>query len=513
MTNAKPIIAQPPRRGQAAYDTIAAVDLGSNSFHMIVTQIREGELHVLDHLREMVRLSSGLDTRGQLSVAAQKRALACLARFGQRLRSLPRGAVRAVGTHTLRQAKNARAFLLTARKALGHPIDVIGGHEEARLIFVGASHGLPPIQGRRLVIDIGGGSTECMLGTGFEATHMESLEIGCVSLTRRFFANGAIAKRNFARAEIAAALEFQNVAPAFRALGWEAAAGASGTVNAVAQILRANGWSSGDITRAGLTELRTALIAARRASRLKLAGLRPERADILAGGAAILMAAFDGLGLNALRPAVGALREGLLYDLLGRIRHEDVRDRTVNALCVRYQVDLDHARRVEGTAQSLLANVAARWDLATDEAKSMLGWAARLHEIGLTIAHSQYHKHGAYLVENSDMAGFSREEQQFLAVLVRGHRRKWPQAALDALPKGLATRAARLVLLLRLAVLLNRSRSPQLLPPLQLKASEASLRLALPRDYLASHPLTAADLGEEVGFLKEAGWRLSVSRR
>jgi len=512
MTSPKPIIAQPPRRGQAAYDTIAAVDLGSNSFHMIVTQVREGELHVLDHLREMVRLSSGLNARGQLSTAAQKRALACLARFGQRLGSLPRGAVRAVGTQTLRQAKNARAFLAAARKALGHPIDVIGGHEEARLIFIGASHALPPIQGRRLVIDIGGGSTECMLGTGFEATHMESLEIGCVSLTRRFFANGAIAERNFARAEIAAALEFQNVAPAFRALGWESAAGASGTVNAVAQILRANGWSSGDITRAGLIELRAALMAARRASRLKLAGLRPERADILAGGAAILMAAFDGLGLSSLRPADGALREGLLYDLLGRIRHEDVRDRTVNALCVRYQVDLGHAQRVEATAQCLFAEVAEHWDIASDDAKSMLGWAARLHEIGLTIAHSQYHKHGAYLVENSDMAGFSREEQQFLAVLIRGHRRKWPQAAIDALPKPLAPRAERLVLLLRLAVLLNRSRSPQPLPPLELKAAAAGVRLALPRDYLASHPLTAADLSQEVALLREAGWRLTLGR-
>jgi exopolyphosphatase / guanosine-5'-triphosphate,3'-diphosphate pyrophosphatase len=493
-------------------ETLAAIDLGSNSFHMIIARVvREGQLQVLDRLREMVQLASGLDEAGNLSEAAQARALDCLARFGQRLRYLPPWAIRAVGTDTLRRAKNAEVFLKRAYQALGHPIEIVAGDEEARLIYLGVSHALDFDEARRLVVDIGGSSTEFIIGEGAEGKYRESVEMGCVRYSRRFFPEGALSKANMQRAEIAARAQLQAIEHLFRSLGWKEAVGASGTIRAVARVVAAQGWcSSGSITAEALQTLAEVLAAAGQVKKLKLEGLSAERGPVFPGGVAVLKGAFESLGIARMTISEGALREGLLYDLIGRIRHEDVRDRTVADLAQRYHTDQAHAERVKETALQLLEAAAPAWELEEEEHFLRLGWAATLHEVGLALSHSQYHKHGAYLLAHSDMPGFSCQEQQALAFLVRGHRRKFPLALLNILPEELRFSTARLCLLLRLAVLLNRNRSPQPLPPLVLKAEKETLKVKFPENWLAEHPLAAADLSQEVAYLKAAGYRLKV---
>lgn len=489
-------------------DTIAAVDLGSNSFHMIVAQRDNGELKIVDRLREPVRLAGGLDAKQRLTEEAQSRALACLERFGQRVRSLAPGAVRAVGTNTLRKARNGAGFIARAQAALGHPIEIISGVEEARIIYLGVANSLAGNGGRRLVVDIGGGSTELIVGEGFEPLHLESLYMGCVGMSRLYFPNGRIKKDGMRGAELAAALELQPVEESFRNLGWNAVTGASGTVRAVRDVVVAAGWSESGITPESLQMLRAAMLDSGDVASLKLKGLADDRRPVFPGGVAILIAVFEALGIERMLVADGALREGLLYDLLGRIRHEDVRERAVDAVAARFHVDTSHGRQVEHTARRLLAQVADAWALQDEGAAQMLAWAARLHEIGLVIAHSQYHKHGAYLLANSDLPGFSRRDQALLAVLVRGHRRKLRLSEFEAVPEWLRQSALRLCVLLRLAVLLHRSRSQLQLPPVTLTVTKSGLHLHFPAGWLDDHPLTRADLELEAGYLKASRFKL-----
>ena len=480
-----------------SHRTVAAVDLGSNSFHMLVARFADERLQVLDRLRERVALAEGLDDSRRLSEAAQERAIACLTRFGQRVRDMPIEKVRAVGTNTLRVAKNSRSFLARARRALGHPIEIISGHEEARLIHLGVAHALADAGGRRLVIDIGGGSTECVLGEGFDVRAAHSLYMGCIGHSRLHFPKGRIGPDRMARAVLAARVEMEHIENPYRELGWRECVGSSGTILAIDDILRRQGWSSDGITADGLGRLRNTMTSARKVKHLELAGLQPERAAVLPGGLAILAALFEGLSIERMRVSIGALREGVLYDLLGRLTHEDVRDRTIRELQGRHMVDAAHARRVELTALALRAQVASSWELTNDE--QLLSWAARLHEMGLTVSYSGYQRHGAYLVENGDMPGFSREDQQALAVMVLAHRRKLRNRIFEALPDERTTTVRRLGLLLRLAVVLHRSRSTQPLPDVVASTTAAGLRLAFPPGWLHHHPLTHADLEQEAG--------------
>lgn len=496
-------------RRKRSRDIVAAVDLGSNSFHMIVARSQDGALHVLDRLQEMVRLGAGLDARNRLTAPARRRALQCLERFGQRLRGLPRGSVRAVGTNTLRRLRQPDEFLVAAERALGHPIEIIAGREEARLIYQGMANSRPEDGKRRLVVDIGGGSTELILGEGREPLSMESLHMGCVGLSEAHFAGGGISDKTMRRAETAARLELQPVENQFRR-GWEVAIGTSGTIRAVRAVLRGEGWTDGTITRAALTRLRSALIESGDIGRLVLAGLNPERAPVFPGGVAILLAAFEALGIERMQVADGALREGLLYDLLGRLAHHDVRDRTVSALAARFRADAVQGERVARTAAHLAKQMARSWSL-DDDAVRMLGWAARLHEVGLAVAHNQYHKHGAYIVERADLPGFSWQEQQLLAVLIRGHRRKFPTDVFAALPAGAREIATRLCLLLRLAVLLHRARHDIEPGQVRLRARKQVLNLHFVRGWLRRHPLTLADLEQESVWLKAAGARLEMA--
>ena len=490
---------------------LAAVDLGSNSFHLIVAKVVDGHLDVVDRLREPVRLAAGLGGDKHLQRAAVERAFECLHRFGQRLRNMPESSVRAVGTNTLRNARDGEAFRREAQRVLGHRIEIIAGREEARLIYLGIAHALA-LAGdgeRRLVIDIGGGSTECIVGRGFTPLHRESLYVGCVGTSERFFPGGRIDKQAMKRAVLAARVEFEPIEQIYRDAGWSSAVGGSGTIRAIAAIARAAGWCRSGITREALRRLRRTLVEAGDAGAVDLKELRDDRRPVLPGGVAVLSAALDALDVEHLDVSEMALREGLLFDLVGRIRHEDVRDVTVQPRVERYRVDTAQGERVAGTALALLRRVGAAWGLDGDEeAEQSLGWAARLHEAGLFVSHNQYHKHGAYLLANGDMSGFSRQAQTMLASLVRGHRRKFPAPVFEQLPPGDARRARRLCVLLRFAVVVNRARADHSLPGIDAKAEGDTLTVAFPPGWLDAHPLTRTDLEQERAYLVAAGVEL-----
>jgi exopolyphosphatase/guanosine-5'-triphosphate,3'-diphosphate pyrophosphatase len=439
----------------------------------------------------MVRMGAGLDEHGGLSVEAMQRALDALSRIGERIGSIPPHRVRAVATNTVRQLRNPQAFLLPAETALGHGIEVVSGREEARLIYLGVAHGLPQSPDNRLVIDIGGGSTEFIIGNGLAPLKLESLYMGCVSYSLRFFPDGKITKQSLKQAELAARLEVQAIAADYKGQ-WERAFGSSGTAKVLDEILLLNGYSDGGITREGLEKLRAHMLKTGDVQKLDLPGLRPDRTSALAGGFAIMYAAFCELEIGQMQFAPGALREGVLYDLLGRFHDNDMRDVTVRQFMQRYRID---ARQAEHVAR--LAHLLAQQFLGdeADEADlHMLGWTARLHEIGISVAHSAYHKHTAYILANADMPGFSKKEQARLSLLALAQR-----GNLDKLQGQLKNTVDRvLAMSLRLAVLFCRNRSNIEMPTLRGHFSGTKFHLSMDADWLARNPLTETALQEEV---------------
>jgi len=492
-------------------ETIAAVDLGSSSFHLIVARTTDGQLTIVDRLRETLHFAAGLDAGKRISAGMREQALACLRRFGQRLSHMPAGSVRAVGTNTLRSARNTASFLRAAERVLGHPIETISGVEEARLIYLGVAHTVGDRPGPRLVVDIGGGSTELIVGRGFEPEHMESLYMGCVTSSRRHFPEGRITETTLRRAELAALQELGPVEAGLRERGWDEVVGASGTIRTVGAVVRGAGFDEDGITPQALDWLREALLEAGQARRLDLSGLGPERREVFAGGLAILRGVFAALRIERMAVSDGAMREGVLYDLVGRIRHEDVRGRSVAGLADRCHVDWRQAGRVECTALRFLGQVARSWDLEAADLRQLLAWAAQLHEIGLDVAHAHYHKHGEYIVSMADLLGFSRQEQRLLAALVRAHRRKFPVEVIELLPEAWRRPIARLAIVLRLAYVLHRSRSPEPLPEIRVSAIKRSIALRFPAGWLDDHPLTRADLEQEASYLAVAGHTLTGS--
>ncbi len=486
---------------------LAALDLGSNSFHLLVAQDNNGRIHVIDKIREMVRLAEGLDGQKNLTDEVAERALDCLRRFSQRLKSLRSEDIRVVGTNTLRRAKNASQFLAEAEKILGSKVEIISGREEARLIYLGVSQALEDNFDRRLVVDIGGGSTEIILGRQFSAEVMESLHVGCVGMTRRFFGDGKLRPAAFRKAIDAAKLELEPLVTSYTEDGWDTAIGASGTILAIDEILGHMDPDTSGITLQGLDQLQEAIVAAKTLDRLNLPGLASERAAVLPGGLAVLRAVFESLGIDFMQPSGGALREGLLYDLIGRAMHQDVRESSVVDLTARYHIDQAHARRVRESAIAMLAQVALPWELTSPDDKALLSWAADLHEIGRDIAHSQYHKHGGYLLQHMDLAGFSRLDQLDLAMLVRAHRRKFP---VDELPR-LSKRIVYLAVLLRISVVLHRNRTVNPLPHVEVTADGQRVQLRFPDNWLDQHPLTKLDLEQEADYLQVIELSLEIS--
>lgn len=490
-------------------DELAAVDLGSNSFHMVVARYEHQQLRVIDRLRESVRLAAGLSEDGSLSAEKRRTALGCLAKFGQRIAHLPDDRVWAVGTNTVRRLKNPRAFLIAAETALGHPIEIVSGREEARLIYLGAAHGIADKGKQRLVIDIGGGSTEFIIGLGFQTLERESLQMGCVATTKACFPDDKITPKRFEDFKRGIVLEMQQFVAEYKARGWVDTYGCSGTIKAIAQVAHEMGFAQGILTPASMAEVRTALLKAKSIESLRLPGLNDERRPVFPGGFLVLDAVFDGLKLKSMNICETAMREGLLYDMLGRAEHRDPRMDTVDAMCLRYGVDRIHVARVEATALRMFDAVQKDWGL--DEThREWLTFAARVHEIGLAVAHSQHHHHAEYLLENSDMAGFTKREQEILAILVRSHRRGLPVNRLRALSLRYAKSVERLVAILRLAALLHRSRIDVRLPKLELQAMDRGLRLGIPGKWLSAHPLTMTDLEQEIEHLREIDFTLVV---
>ncbi len=489
---------------------IAAVDLGSNSFHMIVGELRHGQLAIIDRLRETVRLAEGLSDDGTLSEEARRRAIVCLSQFGERLQSMRADSVRAAGTSTIRRAREDSTFMAEAEAALGHPIEVISGIEEARLIYKGVTQSLPPNDGLRLVIDIGGGSTEVILGQGTSPRALESLHLGCVAMTERYFPGGRISREAFERARLAARLELRPVKAFFRGADGVEAIGTSGTILSTERVARAlRLQESGQLTLATVEALIERAASYDNVVHLQLSELSERRAQVWPGGLAILAELIHALRITALRVSDGALREGLLYDLLGRLQHEDARERTVQAMQARYHTDTRQADRVTSTALALLRHCAETWQLSSELDASMLCWAARLHEIGLDISHDGFHRHGAYVAENADMPGFPRAEQRLLAFLIGSQRHEINAKQRKQLPRAWREDALRLVMLLRLAVLLNRSRNDDVLPEVGLRVSEHALHLSFDPDWLQANALTAADLQREQAYLRNVGYELT----
>lgn len=501
-----------PKTAPLTDGLMAAVDLGSNSFHLATARLQHGVIRITESQSEKVQLAAGLDADNHLSPAAMDRGLACLARFAQKLEGVEPRKLRIVATNALRVARNAKTFVKAAEQVLKHPIEIIAGREEARLIYVGVSHSLGA-EGRRLVMDIGGGSTECIIGEGHDALHTESLHMGCVSYTQRFFSSGRIDEKLLNRAFAAARLELAPISRRYRQVGWQSATGSSGTIKAVRNVIQQLGWGEpdGSFSAADVERLRGHLLRYGQVSEVELPGLKEDRRPLMPAGIALVHALFESFKLERMNYSDGALREGVLYDLLDRtVDAGDVRNRTVLAMQKRLSLDEDFADRCADTAAMLLAQVAGPLALDDDQA-ALLERAVRLHEVGLTISHSGYHKHGAYLLQHADLPGFGRPEQEALALLVGSHRRRLRSEQHDALLAAGGVRLLQLALLLRLAVLLNYSRSREPLPKIRLQLQDQALKLRFPSGWLATHPLTQADLEQEQAYLSAIGVSLDYA--
>ena len=478
-------------------ELLAAIDMGSNSFHLAIARVDHGEVKKVASMSEKVQLAAGLDENKNLTEAAQQRGLACLARFVGRLSSVQSNRFRIVAPNALRQAKNGHEFIQKAAEILPKPIEIIAGREEARLIYLGVSHTMAN-SGRRLVIDIGGGSTELIIGEEFEPIHTESVQMGCVAFTKAYFAEGEISAKAFDKALTAARKEMSGLVNTYKSAGWDTVVGSSGTIKACRQIAVNMGWSDDqeNLTREGLEKLKDKLLKYKHIAEIEFDGLKEDRRAVLPAGVAILYAVFELLNIDKLVYSDGALREGVMYDLLGRFQHEDVRDRSVHALMGRYGADPKQAERVVETAQKLFDSVAESLKMNSDDS-DLLRRAAYLHEIGLAISHSGYHRHGAYLLQHSDIPGFSQIDQNYLSHLVAHHRRKLRSEAKTDVQKVGGIKLVHLSLLLRLAILLNHSRSDEMLPAIELTIeNEQQWQLSVSGDS-KQWPLLVADLHDE----------------
>jgi exopolyphosphatase/guanosine-5'-triphosphate,3'-diphosphate pyrophosphatase len=488
---------------------LAAIDLGSNSFHMVIARLINGQIQIIDQRGEKVQLAAGLSPETGISAEAQQRALECLQRFAEPIRGLHRYQVIALATNTLRVASNSREFIQKANDVLGFPIEVISGVEEARLVYLGVAHTLADDDGKRLVIDIGGGSTEFVIGERFKPKLLESLNMGCVSYTDRYFANGELTEANFNRAVFAASKELQRIRGRYSFIGWENTVGSSGTNRAVSRVLENYGLSDSGIDAIGLNRLKALLLEAGHIDKLVLQGVKDQRLQMLPAGVAILVAIFKELDIDVMSYSDGALREGALHDLIGRGQHEDVRDKTVKNMQSRFVVDTAHAKNVKNTAINLYKQVAEKWHLDEPEYEEWLRWAADLHEVGLSIAHNQSNKHGAYLIQHCDMPGFSKQIQETVSLIVRHQRKKAVISDTIEMSKVIRRSVTRLIILLRLAILLHLGRDADAVVEPEIKANKFLLELVFPDRYLDTHAMTVLNLESEKNLFDVACYDLN----
>ena len=489
---------------------LAALDLGSNSFHLLIALEDGGRIQVIDKYKEMVRLGEGLTSTNHLDPVVEHRAIQCLERMSERLRSVDSGSVRVVGTNTLRRLSKNNQFVALAEQVLGHPIEIISGREEARLIYSGVSHDLGDNTRRQLVIDIGGGSTELIVGENFAPQTLESLHMGCVSMTNKHFKNNPSLEEAFLNAIVDALVELEPIAQTYRQAGWNQVVGASGTINGVVSVQNAMDLGT-QITRSSLQAIRREIIRLSDVSLLP--GLTVARADVFAGGLAILIGIFETFDITSMEASQSALREGVILDLVGRKRDSDIRDHTVSDLCIRFNVDAGQASRVKQTATNFFDQIKGDWGLDIKARRRLLGWAANLHEIGMDISHNKYHRHGSYLLSYMDMPGFSRTEQAQIAILVGMHRRRLNPETFENGPPWII----KLGVLLRLAAVIHRHRDTTIDTSMRVfddtECEPAGIQLSIDKTYLERHPLTELDLEHEVELLASIGVRFRLKAK
>ena len=485
----------------------AAVDLGSNSFHMVIARLTEGRMQIIDRIKERVRLAEGMDGQRRMSPEAMARGLDCLALFAERLTNIKPDQIRIAGTYTLRRASNARDFVREAAEVLNHPIEIISGQEEARLIYQGVAH-TQHIEGQVLVVDIGGGSTELIIGEGFEHKALTSRKMGCVSFTQSFFGNGKLGEKAFNAAVLEAQHQLAPIINQYRKLGWQSCLGSSGSIRTVRDVLQGEEWTDGAITLAGLERLKEEMLKHKRVDQLKLAGLTEERQGVFAAAVAILLGLFTSLPIERMEYSDGALREGLLYEFEERLQHHDIRERTALALSTHYRIDKRQATRVESSVLSLFDALCGPWEMPEEPYRAILGWAARLHEIGLAINYSGIHKHSAYILQNTDLPGFNQDDQALLAALVRFHRKGLKLSELPALPNHDEQTVLRCIRILRLAVAAHHRRQDNLLPEWNVQAAGDQLVVTLPLDWCDENKLLMQNLEKEHRYCHEQGWPL-----
>ncbi len=491
---------------------LAAVDLGSNSFRLEIGRFDHGHINRTEYLKETVRQGNGLDADRNLTTDAMQRGWDCLARFGERLAGFKKHQVRAVATQTLREARNRDEFLARAHKVLGFPIDVISGREEARLIYQGVTHMLSQSDERRLVVDIGGRSTEMIVGKGMDAHVMESYRVGSVAWSMKYFPDGQFSLRAFEMAEIAAKAVLDEAVNTYKVGAWDVAYGSSGTIGAVSDVLSNAGWPPGHVTRTGLDWLLDRLVKAQSADRLKIEGMKEDRRAVIGGGVSVLRAVFDLLGIDKMEAAQGALRHGVLYDLINREQDmTDLRSTSVQRLAAKFDADVAQAQRVSKVAQHLFQMACSTQPTTESERlQRKLHWAAQLHEIGSQISHSDYHKHGAYILDNADAPGFALPELHRLSLLVLGHRGKLRKLEIDFEDRLFVQQ----LLCLRMAVILCHARRDPDLKGLQLEAGAEPGKLFVLNcrpGWTDAFPQSAHLLREEVLAWQKTPWTLILS--
>ncbi|NRF62856.1 exopolyphosphatase [Vibrio coralliilyticus] len=489
---------------------VAAIDLGSNSFHMVVARVVDQDLQLVSRHKQRVRLAAGLDAQKNLDNASIERGLECLAMFAERLQGFEECNVRIAATHTLRQANNAHIFLQRAREVLPFPIEIIPGVEEARLIYLGVAH-TQPESDSKLVVDIGGGSTEMIIGKGFDPELINSKQMGCVSYTKLYFANGKLSRKNFAKAMLAAEQRLESIAHRYCKKGWEIAFGSSGTIKAIREVLIGMGYDDGIITAKRLDKLVEKLCDWPTIEDIDLSGLTPDRKPVFAAGVAILMAIFKDLKIDEMHFSEGALREGLLFEMEDGFKRSDIRMRTTENLASKHLVDLDHAARIKHQAQSFLQQVHQELGIKkSSELFDLLDWSALLHEVGLSISLQAFHRHSAYILRHTYMPGFNREQQTVLAMLVRFQRKALKLHEMEEFTLFKKKHIIGVIRILRLAILLNGQRNEDALPKLMLSIDGDTWTLSSDDDeWLEHNKLLHADLMTEQEYWNNAGWALN----
>lgn len=485
----------------------AAVDLGSNSFHMVIARLNEGRMQIIDRLKERVRLAEGMDAQRRMSEEAMARGLDCLGLFAERLTNIKPDQIRIAGTYTLRRASNARDFVRDAARVLNHPVEIISGQEEARLIYQGVAH-TQHVEGQVLVVDIGGGSTELIIGEGFDHKALTSRKMGCVSFTQSFFGNGKLSEKAFNAAVLEAQHQLAPIINQYRKLGWQSCLGSSGSIRTVRDVLQGEEWTDGSVTLEGLERLKAEMLKHKKVEQLKLAGLTEERQGVFAAAVAILIGLFTSLPIERMEYSDGALREGLLYEFEERLQHHDIRERTALALSTHYHIDKRQAGRVEQSVLALFDLLSGPWEMPEEPYRAILGWAARLHEIGLAINYSGIHKHSAYILQNTDLPGFNQDDQALLAALVRFQRKGLKLSELPALPNHDEQTVLRCIRILRLAVAAHHRRQDNLLPPWNVQAAGDQLVVNLPTQWCEENRLLMQNLEKEQRYCEEQGWPL-----